>query len=279
MQGCPASCGGSGVGTWTMELITDVIRDCQLPAVAAFVLGLLVALHPCSLAANVAAVGFLGNGNVPTRRFFVLCIAYTVGRIACYSLLGIALLALLRGGADLLAIGDVVGRWGERLLAPLLIVIGVCLIGAHLLHRDKHCHTKGSSRWGECFQDGIDGIIASTPPDDKHHFYSMDDGRTHSWFSIMLSGVVTALFFCPESAVVYFGMIIPMSAEAGSGGYLMPVVFAVGTSLPVIALAWCFRYSVTRLDALCSRMHNIQRVACVVVGLLFIAAGVLLFFV
>ena len=52
----------------------------------------------------------------------------------------------------------------------------------------------------------------------------------------LLLGVLFALAFCPTSGLFYFGMLIPMSATE-PGGYLLPVVYAVATGLPVILVA------------------------------------------
>ena len=228
-----------------------MVSDGGLPAVTAFVLGLIVALHPCPLATNIAAMGYIGSSIGGRRRLFMRGLAYAVGRVAGYSLPGMVLAILVRHGIDVLAVGDTLGRWGERLLAPVLIVAGVYFIVAHLLHNEEHCHTVGNGRrWA----------------------------RTYT--GSFLLGVLLALAFCPESAIVYFGMIIPMAAENSDGaGYLLPAVFAVATSLPVIILAWCFAYSMTKLAAVRRRMHDVQRWMSIIVGALFVAAGLLLLFV
>ena len=44
-----------------MEFIQSLIDDNSVPVLTAFLLGLIVALHPCPLAANVAAMGYLAN--------------------------------------------------------------------------------------------------------------------------------------------------------------------------------------------------------------------------
>ena len=90
-----------------MEIIQNVINDNGFPALTAFLLGLIVALHPCPLATNVAAMGYLAKDVHRSRRVFTNCMAYMAGRMAAYSLLGIVLTAVFRGSGGV----DVVGRW------------------------------------------------------------------------------------------------------------------------------------------------------------------------
>ena len=85
--------------------------------------------------------------------------------------------------------------------------------------------------------------------------------------------MLLALSFCPESAIVYFGMLMPLSARS-PGGYLLPIVFSVATSIPAVLLAWGVAYGIGGTSAMKRKMGVVQRWINVVVGALFIAAGV-----
>ena len=226
-----------------MDTITSIIIDGHVPALAALLLGLIVALHPCLVATNVAAMGYMAGGAGRKRSLFLRGVAYTIGRIAGCTLLGAALIAVVRRGVDVLSIGAAAGVWGERLLAPVLILIGLYLILAHFIHRREHCHTLNG---GDKAVKGYGGCFAL--------------------------GVLLSLTFCPESAVVFFGMVIPMAAEA-HGGYLLPVVFAIGSAVPAVVLAWCMAYGMANMAALRGKMHVVQRWLSVAVGILFVLAG------
>lgn len=158
-------------------------------------LGLIVALHPCPLATNIAAMGYIARDVANRRRVFLNGLFYTFGRMIAYSVLGMVLIVVLRNGADMLSLGHWFSEWGERLLAPVLIVIGLYFMLGHLIHRHEHCpdvHSRG------------------------HRF--------HGAGGSMALGLLLALSFCPESAVVYFGMLMPLSVES-HGGFMLPVVF------------------------------------------------------
>lgn len=227
-----------------MEFIQSLIDDNSVPVLTAFLLGLIVALHPCPLAANVAAMGYLAKDAHDRRRVFMNGLAYTVGRILAYSALGVALIAVFRGSGGMEAVGRWFGEWGERLLAPVLIIIGLYFILDRFLHKHEHC------------------------PD-----VSSRGRRFHGLWGSLLLGVLLALSFCPESAIVYFGMLMPLSARS-PGGYLLPIVFSVATSIPAVLLAWGVAYGIGGTSAMKRKMGVVQRWINVVVGALFIAAGV-----
>ena len=78
--------------------------------------------------------------------------------------------------------------------------------------------------------------------------------------------------FCPTSGVLYFGMLIPMSVTA-SAGWLLPVLFAIATALPVLAVAWILAFSVEKVGEFYGKLRNVQKWLNIIVGLLFIGVG------
>jgi threonine/homoserine/homoserine lactone efflux protein len=89
----------------------------------------------------------------------------------------------------------------------------------------------------------------------------------------LLLGILFALAFCPTSGVFYFGMLMPMAA-AETGGYLLPVVFALATGLPVIVVAWILAYSIAGLGKFYNRIQVFQKWFNRVVAVLFIVVGI-----
>ena len=227
-----------------MEFVQNMIENNGFPVVTAFLLGLIVALHPCPLAANVAAMGYLAKDARNRRRVFVNGLAYTAGRVLAYSVLGVVLIAVFRGSGGMEAVGRWFGEWGEKVLAPVLIVIGLYFILDRFLHRHEHC------------------------PD-----VSARGRRLRGTWGSLLLGVLLALSFCPESAIVYFGMLMPLSARTPSG-YFLPVVISVATSIPAVCLAWAVAYGISGTEAMRKNMQLVQRWINIVVGVLFIGAGV-----
>lgn len=234
------------------DLIQHILNDSQWPLLTVFLLGLLVAIHPCPLATNVAAFGYISQAvkeeDLPVRmiRRMILRngLLYVLGRTIAYSLLGAVLIFLVGRGIEILDVGDRMSEWGEKLLAPLMIIIGLYLLYVDLLHHHDHVP---SARY--------------------------DRKRFRGVLGSLLLGIVFAMAFCPESGIVYFGMLIPMSVES-SWGYVLPVVFAIGTGLPVLLMAWIIAYSMEAFVRLNRVMHTIQVWSSRVVAVLFIVAGI-----
>lgn len=223
-----------------MEQLQTFAEHAQWPLLTAFVLGVLVALHPCPMATNIAAMGYIGKNVDNRRRVFVDGLLYTLGRTVSYTLIGAVLIALIRSGVELLHFGDIVSEWGERILGWLLIAIGLYLLYNDLLHRHDH--------------------VPHLP----------FGGKKSGPFVL---GLVFAMAFCPESGIVYFGMLIPMSVES-SLGYLLPVAFAVGTGIPVVLMAWVFAYSFSTFARFNKRMQTLKALLTRIIAVLFISAGI-----
>ncbi|MFI3303075.1 MAG: aromatic aminobenezylarsenical efflux permease ArsG family transporter [Rikenellaceae bacterium] len=228
-----------------MEWLQSLLDSSTTPIYTAFLLGLLTAVLPCPLATNITAIGFISRDLESRNRIFWNGLLYSLGRILGYTILGVVLIAILREGSSLFQIQKAISKYGEMLLSPALIIIGLFMLFGDKLELPSFGF---SGSGGETIK-GKGGIGA------------------------LLLGVLFALAFCPTSGVFYFGMLIPMSAGA-TAGYLMPVVFAVATALPVIIVAWVLAYSVGEVGKVYNRIKVFQKWFSLVVALLFIGVGI-----
>lgn len=226
-----------------MEYLQNLLDGSTVPVVTAFLLGLLTAISPCPLATNITAIGYIGRDITDCNRIFRDGLLYALGRIAAYTLLGAVLITILREGASMFALQKAISRYGEMLLAPALILIGLFMLFGHKLKLPQFGFSRG------------------------------DRIKKRGGWGALLLGVLFALAFCPTSGIFYFGMLIPMSATE-TGGYLLPAVFALATALPVVAVAWILAYSVAGLGRFYSRMQAFQKWFNRIVALLFIAVGI-----
>lgn len=227
-----------------MEYLQSLLDRSELPVLTAFLLGLLTAVSPCPLATNITAIGFIGRDVDSRGRVFRNGLLYTAGRVLAYALLGAVLIALLRRGTDLFFIQKEVSSWGELLLAPALILIGLFMLFGDRLRLPKF------------------GFSAT----------ERTARLRGGWGSLWL-GVLFAMAFCPTSGLFFFGMLIPMAAVE-SGGYLLPVVFALATGLPVVLAAWVLAYSVAGIGRFYNRMQLFQKWFSRVVAVVFVLVGV-----
>lgn len=226
-----------------MEYLQTLLDDSEIPIITAFLLGLLTAISPCPLATNITAIGFISKDISNRNRIFTNGILYTVGRILAYAILGAILISIIHKGADTFSIQEGVSHWGEILLAPALILIGLFML------------------WGDKLQLPKFGFSAT----------EKTEKLNGSWGSLLL-GILFAMAFCPTSGLFYFGILIPMSAIE-SEGYLLPVVFALATGLPVMLVAWILAYSVTEIGRFYNRIQVFQKWFNRIVAVLFIIIG------
>lgn len=227
-----------------MNFLQSILENSSVPVITAFILGLLTAVSPCPLATNITAIGFIGKDIENRHRIFINGLLYTLGRILTYTVLGFILIPILREGASMFAVQKAVSQYGEILIAPLLIVIGIYMLDLIKLNIPK------ISVNGEYVKKRTKG----------------------SWGALFL-GILFSLAFCPSSGIFFFGMLIPLSA-AEAGGYLLPVVYAIATGLPVILVAWVLAYSVAGLGKFYNRIQVFEKWFRKIVAILFILVGI-----
>lgn len=224
-----------------MEVLQQIFESSQIPLLSAFLLGLMTAISPCPLATNITAIGFISKDIKSQKRVFANGLIYTLGRAISYT--GIGLLFFF--GANQFELSGALQVWGEKVLGPLLIIIGLFMLGVLKLN--------------------IPGIEPLTE--------KMEQKANGSFLSVLMLGIVFALAFCPYSGVLYFGMLIPMTVSS-AGGLFLPVSFAIATGIPVIIFAWLIAYSVSSIGNLYNKIKVFETWFRKVVAALFIGVGI-----
>ncbi len=213
-----------------------------IPLLAAFGLGLLTAISPCPLATNIAAIAFVAK-RMDSRKDTLLSGAlYTAGRAFSYIALGVGLVYL---GANVVGVSKFLRNSGEFVLGPLLIIVSLFMLDVMKIR---------------IFRGGLTARL-------QERFATK--GMAGS-FSL---GAIFALAFCPYSAVLFFGMLLPLALETGGGGVFLPAAYAVGTGLPVFVFAVFLSLGAARLG---KRVNNLQRFELYlrkVVGFVFLGVG------
>ena len=215
-----------------------------LAAIAiSFYLGLLCAISPCPLATNIAAVGFVSRGATP-RRTFLGGLLYALGRAIVYVMIAAL---LYKGVAAVPELSHFFLKYLNRVLGPLMIVVGAVMVG-----------------------------VITLPSIGNRHFAAQAKRLSKSGLmgALMLGGVF-ALAFCPTSAALFFGSLIPMSIERESV-FLLPLVFSIGTSLPVVIFALLIALGVNWIGSLFNHLSIAERYLRLITGILFLAIGIVL---
>jgi cytochrome c-type biogenesis protein len=223
------------------DLLQNIMSNSSLPVVTAFVLGLMTAISPCPLATNITAIGFISKDIEDKKRVFLSGLVYTLGRAIAYT--GLALVIFI--GADQFEISGWFQKYGEKIIGPLLIIIGVLMLD----------------------------LIKIKFPGVGNLTKKFQQKSKHTYWDVLLLGILFALAFCPYSGVLYFGMLIPMTVSSASGLYL-PVVFALATGIPVIIFAWLITYTVSGVGKVYNRLKNFEIWFRRVISIVFIGVGI-----
>lgn len=224
-----------------MEYLTNLLDNTTTPWLTAFILGLMTAISPCPLATNITAIGFIGRDIENRNHVFLNGLVYTVGRAITYTIIPL----IIYFGADKLKLSGFLQLYGEKVLGPLLILIGLFMLNI--------------------FKIDFPGMNWLT---------SRMQAKT-SWktWDVLLLGVVFALAFCPYSGVLFFGMLVPLTVSSASGLYL-PAVFAVATGIPVIIAAWILAYAISGIGSFYNKIKTFEMWFRRVIAILFIFVGI-----
>lgn len=224
-----------------MEFLQSILDNTQYSFVTALILGLMTAISPCPLATNISAIGFISRDIEDRKRVFLNGVVYTLGRALSYT----GLAVVLYFGASQMNISMIFQGWGEKLLGPILIIIGLFMLD----------------------------VIKLRFPGFSNLTERLGEKGKGSYLGTLLLGMVFALAFCPYSGVLYFAMLIPMTVSSASGLYL-PVVFAFATGLPVILFAWLLAFAVGNVGKLYNHIKTFEIWFRRVVSVLFILVGI-----
>jgi cytochrome c biogenesis protein CcdA len=227
------------------EFLNNLYANTSVPIVSALVLGLLTAISPCPMATNITAIGFIGKDIGNKNRIFYNGLVYTLGRTFSYTALAI----IIFFGADQFRISGIFQQYGEKVIGPLLLIIGVLMLGIFNINFPTF------NRLTERFQ----------------------NQKKFNYLNAFLLGLVFALAFCPYSGVLYFGMLIPLSIS--TSGLHLPVVYAIATGIPVIIFAWLIAFTISGVGIFYKRIKSFEFWFRKAVAVIFIGVGTYYFIV
>jgi len=205
-------------------------------------LGILTSISPCPLATNIAAISYIGRKVGNSRQVFLTGLLYTLGRTLAYLALAVVLVASVLSVPQ---ISLFLQKYMHLALGPLLIIVGMFLLGLIEL-------SMGGGGMGEGLQKRVDAMGI--------------------WGALLL-GIVFALTFCPTSAALFFGSLVPLSLKVNSS-VTLPAVYGVGTALPVIVFAVLLATSAQSVGKAYNVLAKIEWWARMLTGVIFILVGI-----
>ena len=204
-------------------------------------LGILTSISPCPLASNIAAVSFLSKKITHPAFVFISGLAYTLGRMVSYAILGWIIISSLLSVPQ---VAQFLQRYMGKTLGPLLILTGLILL--------------------EIITVRLPGGSLSQ----KHHTRLAESGAPGAF----LLGFIFALAFCPISAALFFGSLIPLALNSKAGA-LLPFIYGVGTGLPVLVFAIAISLGITSLNRWFHRITRLEYYTRKITGVVFILVG------
>ena len=225
-----------------MNFINVLIDSYNIPLLTAFLLGILTSISPCPLATNITAIAYISKEMKTVKNTLFNGLYYTVGRGISYTLLA----TLIYFGLSSFQISRIFQGWGDKVLGPVFIVIGLVMFGVIKINFGK-----GGERA------------------EKIKLWLAQKG----YIGTLALGMLFALAFCPYSGVLFFGALIPLVLRS-AGGLLLPPVFAVGTGLPVIIFSFLIAFSMQKLSRAFQIVQKVEKVMRYIVASIFLIVGV-----
>ena len=225
-----------------IDFINILIDSYNIPLLTAFLLGILTSISPCPLATNITAIAYISKEIKTVKNTLLNGLFYTLGRGISYTLLA----TLIYFGLSSFQISSIFQGWGDKVLGPVLIVIGLIMFG--MIKINIGGYNKKIEKLKEWLAEK--GYIGS-----------------------LLLGVLFALAFCPYSGVLFFGVLIPLVLRSPES-LLLPPLFALGTGLPVIIFSFLIAFSIQKVSQAFKIAQKIEKVMRYAVASVFLIVGV-----
>jgi len=225
-----------------MDFINHLIDSYNIPLLTAFLLGVLTSISPCPLATNITAIAYISREIKTVKNTLFNGLFYTLGRGISYTLLA----TLIYFGLSSFQISSIFQGWGDKVLGPVLIIIGLVMLGIIKINFNKG---------GEKIE--------------KVKIWLSQKGYVGS----LLLGALFALAFCPYSGVLFFGALIPLTLKSAES-LLLPPIFALGTGLPVIIFSFLIAFSMQKVSKAFQIVQKIEKVMRYSVATIFVMVGI-----
>jgi cytochrome c-type biogenesis protein len=218
------------------------VSGLAVAALSALWFGILTSVSPCPLATNITAISFVGRRTGSPRGILLSGLLYTIGRALVYTAIGVLLVMSLLSAPT---VSLTLQLWMNKLLGPLLILAGMVMLGLlRISFRGRGVSQRLQQRverWGLLGALGL--------------------------------GALFALSFCPVSATLFFGSLLPLAVKHGSG-ILLPFVYGIGTAIPVVVFAIVLAVGARWLGTLFERVAQVERWMRTATGIVFLGVGV-----
>ncbi len=225
-----------------IDFVNALIDSYNIPLLTAFLLGVLTSISPCPLATNITAIAYISREIKTVKNTLLNGLFYTLGRGISYTLLA----TLIYFGLSSFKISNIFQGWGDKILGPILIIIGLIMLG--IIKINVGGHNEKVEKLKEWL-------------------------ATKGYIGSLFLGVLFALAFCPYSGVLFFGVLIPLVLTSSESLFLPPI-FALGTGLPVIIFSFLIAFSMQKVSQAFQIAQKIEKIMRYAVASVFLLSGI-----
>lgn len=210
---------------------------------AAIWLGIMTSISPCPLSTNIAAISYVGRKVEKTRLVLFGGLLYTLGRSLAY--IAVALLTT-KGLMSIPGLSMFLQRYMNLFIGPLMLLLGVLLLGIFKL--------SFGSGIGSGTQRNVD--------------------KLGIWGAGLL-GILFALAFCPVSAGLFFGGLIPLAIKSNAS-IVLSSLYGVGTALPVLLFAFLLAFAANKVGTAFKKLTAVEFWVRRITAIILILVGIYL---
>jgi cytochrome c biogenesis protein CcdA len=225
-----------------MEYLQILLDSTKNPFLYALILGLLTAISPCQLARNITAIAYIGKDINNKRQIFANGLLYALGNAIGYSSIGL----ILYFGVSKFHVSKILVSNGNIIMSLFLIITGILM---------------------------LDFIKIKFPAFENIAEKIQKRQNNGTKLNAALLGLVFAVSFCQYNAVLFFGMLIPLTITSVSGLFL-PLVYSLSSGFPVIIIAYLLAFSISGIGNFYNKIKVFQKWFNRIVAIVFIAVGI-----
>ena len=226
-----------------MDWINYLIDTFNLPFLSAFLIGLMTSISPCPLATNITAIAYISKDiNKTPKHTLFNGLFYTLGRAISYTILA----TLMYFGLSSFQVSRIFQGWGDKLLGPVLIILGLVMFGVIKININAKNETL----------EKLKALVA-----------------TKGYLGSLFLGMLFALAFCPYSGVLFFGILTPLILKSQEA-LVLPLFFALGTGIPVIIFSFIIAFSMQKMSRAFAVVTKVEKITRFVVASTFTLVGI-----
>lgn len=214
----------------------SILDSGAMPLTVAVVLGLMSIIMPCPLTTNISALAYITKDLTNSKQMMLNGVLYVLGKTFSHAILGFIGINIIHHGMSVDAIEGVISAYGDKLTPIILLLMAIITFNPHLFHRKRKDETCNCG----C------GCHKSTD-------------RFKGYLGAFMMGMIFALAFCPINGMIFFGILLPVSAPHGAIGYLYPMLYGFITAAPVFILLYLIKLGVDRIDRFKTNMEKTEK--------------------